>query len=120
MLQLNRSTLIFFPPQGAFELPHVAQVWVKTETRDASEEEQHAFTRAQQDIEKVVESLIVGHAVLPLPKKVIIEGKGFTLTATRVRWDFADDLEFKWGQIKVQKMHDKWWFVFKVDNSGEP
>ncbi|KAF8918603.1 hypothetical protein CPB85DRAFT_1249415 [Mucidula mucida] len=88
--------------------------------RDASDEEQYVFNGAQQDIEKVVESIIVGHAVLPLPKKVVIEGKGFTLTATRVRWDFANDLEFKWGHHEVQKMNDKWWFLFKVDNSGEP
>ncbi|KAJ7100025.1 hypothetical protein B0H15DRAFT_1018340 [Mycena belliarum] len=125
-LNLEESTLIFFPPHGrgtrGLQEPYVVQVMIKPETRFKSptRDEVASFYDAQEDITAAVEAILLKNLIEPLHNTTIVaDGDGYVLTGVKKEWVYGQGLELKWGDEVVRTCKDKWVFYFRTGTGSE-
>ncbi|KIM91687.1 hypothetical protein PILCRDRAFT_810969 [Piloderma croceum F 1598] len=112
-LSLNKAVLLLFPSGDASSEPHVVQVIIKTSSTPTVGV-LTSFFLAQSDITKIIESLVGTHLTTPVPREVVLEGRGYNIRGRRQEWKYGKGLKLAWGDQQVNTGDDKWVFFFET------
>lgn len=120
-LPLNKSSLVFFPPQSLVDLqgPYIVQVMIKQAHKEAIHNIL-TFYLAQPEITKAIETVLIAHISVPLPLEIQLDGDGYVLRGKRKQWDYGKGLELRWGDQPVRVADEKWLFMFETIPKSSP